>query len=136
MAIYALALSHCKPFSTPLKQNYRSCPVNQHHWLKSCNQLSQNCSFSFQPPASSFNCRTGSYEFSSKRSCNFKVRSAAVPESRNELTKKIDERIRILQLGFMFAIWYLLNIYFNIFNKQVQAFFPLLLSFSFLIHVM
>ncbi|KAL0381737.1 UNVERIFIED_CONTAM: Phosphoenolpyruvate/phosphate translocator 2, chloroplastic [Sesamum angustifolium] len=67
--------------------------------------------------------RTSSYKLASKRSCEFKVRSAAVPESRNEVTS-IDERIRILQLGSMFAIWYLLNIYFNIYNKQVLKVYP------------
>ncbi|XP_011097424.2 phosphoenolpyruvate/phosphate translocator 2, chloroplastic isoform X1 [Sesamum indicum] len=67
--------------------------------------------------------RTSSYKLASKTPHEFKVRSAALPESRNEVTS-IDERIRILQLGSMFAIWYLLNIYFNIYNKQVLKVYP------------
>ncbi|XP_073018017.1 phosphoenolpyruvate/phosphate translocator 2, chloroplastic-like [Primulina eburnea] len=35
-----------------------------------------------------------------------------------------DEKLQTLQLGCMFAIWYLLNIYFNIYNKQVLKVYP------------
>ncbi|GAB2236227.1 hypothetical protein Droror1_Dr00027966, partial [Drosera rotundifolia] len=32
--------------------------------------------------------------------------------------------VRLLQLGAMFGTWYLLNIYFNIYNKQVLKMYP------------
>ncbi|KAJ8749948.1 hypothetical protein K2173_013863 [Erythroxylum novogranatense] len=43
---------------------------------------------------------------------------ASVPESAGEAEKPGD-LVRTLQLGSMFGLWYLLNIYFNIYNKQV-----------------
>ncbi|KAE8722033.1 Phosphoenolpyruvate/phosphate translocator 2 isoform 2 [Hibiscus syriacus] len=46
------------------------------------------------------------------------VRAQEVPENIGE-TKGSTGLATSLQLGAMFAIWYLLNIYFNIFNKQV-----------------
>jgi solute carrier family 35 protein E1 len=36
---------------------------------------------------------------------------------------------RTLQLGTMILVWYLLNIYFNIYNKLVRRFVPFLRSF-------
>jgi solute carrier family 35, member E1 len=32
--------------------------------------------------------------------------------------------LRTLQLGSLFGLWYLFNIYFNIYNKQVRIIFP------------
>lgn len=56
---------------------------------------------------------------------NLKVRAgtASVPDSVDE-TPKPSAAIQTLQLGGMFGLWYLLNIYFNIFNKQVLEVFP------------
>ncbi|KAI3463018.1 hypothetical protein Pfo_019681 [Paulownia fortunei] len=127
MGTYALVLSLSKPFFSSLKQpfqnfNCRFCAINRCHFLKSCDQSSHNYGLSLRPNSSSY-IRTSAYKLASKRSCDFKVRSAAVPESRNEVTIT-DERIRTLQLGSMFAIWYLLNIYFNIYNKQVLKVYP------------
>lgn len=56
---------------------------------------------------------------SNRRYSNIKVRAALVPDNVDE-TQKSSAVIRTLQLGGMFAVWYLLNIYFNIFNKQVH----------------
>jgi len=36
---------------------------------------------------------------------------------------------RTLQLGTMILVWYLLNIYFNIYNKLVRRFVPFFRSF-------
>ncbi|GFY83133.1 phosphoenolpyruvate (pep)/phosphate translocator 2 [Actinidia rufa] len=58
--------------------------------------------------------------FPKQRSNCFKVRASSVPENTSE-TEKSKELSRTLQLGSMFAIWYLLNIYFNIYNKQFSA---------------
>lgn len=51
---------------------------------------------------------------------NLKARAgtASVPDSVDE-TPEPSAAIQTLQLGGMFGLWYLLNIYFNIFNKQV-----------------
>lgn len=60
---------------------------------------------------------------SNQRYDSFKVRAAQPaapgPESAGEVSESsgLD---RTLQLGAMFGIWYLLNIYFNIYNKQVR----------------
>ncbi|KAI4375336.1 hypothetical protein MLD38_013219 [Melastoma candidum] len=47
-----------------------------------------------------------------------KVRAASVPGSEDGAVQP-SAAIRTLQLGAMFGVWYLLNIYFNIYNKQV-----------------
>ncbi|ESR59783.1 hypothetical protein CICLE_v10017852mg [Citrus x clementina] len=49
--------------------------------------------------------------------------TASVPDSVDE-TPEPSAAIQTLQLGGMFGLWYLLNIYFNIFNKQVLKVFP------------
>ncbi|KAK9221433.1 hypothetical protein WN944_009859 [Citrus x changshan-huyou] len=56
---------------------------------------------------------------------NLKTRAgtASVPDSVDE-TPEPSAAIQTLQLGGMFGLWYLLNIYFNIFNKQVLKVFP------------
>ncbi|KAL0431647.1 UNVERIFIED_CONTAM: Phosphoenolpyruvate/phosphate translocator 2, chloroplastic [Sesamum radiatum] len=124
MGIYTLPLSPSKPSFSSLKQPFRNfnSPIYRCNFLKSYDCSIHNYGYSLLSISNS-NSRTSSYKLASKRSREFKVRSAAVPESRNEVTS-IDERIRILQLGSMFAIWYLLNIYFNIYNKQVLKVYP------------
>lgn len=51
----------------------------------------------------------------------FKTAATAVPESAEEGDNS-GKLTKILELGLLFAMWYLFNIYFNIYNKQVQAF--------------
>lgn len=58
----------------------------------------------------------------SQRSNDFKVKASAVPDNAGESAKP-NKLSKTLQLGAMFAVWYLLNIYFNIYNKQVSFFF-------------
>lgn len=125
---YALALSTPKPtFFTCLKQSSsihcRFASINQPHFPNSCDQITpQKHVFS-----SNFSSRSLLHSLcSSRRLPDFKLRSAAVPESRNEAVKA-EKLIRTLQLAAMFAVWYMLNIYFNIFNKQV----PFLFLFCF-----
>ncbi|KAF5746875.1 Phosphoenolpyruvate/phosphate translocator 2 isoform 1 [Tripterygium wilfordii] len=57
-----------------------------------------------------------------RRDC-LKVRASTVPENAGESGTSSD-LTGTLQLGAMFGLWYLLNIYFNIFNKQVLKVYP------------
>ncbi|CAA6661216.1 unnamed protein product [Spirodela intermedia] len=74
---------------------------------------------------------------SSRRGCGrhssgfgaVKVRASSVPESAGEGSPSPTEAkpageglLQTLQLGGLFGLWYLFNIYFNIFNKQVLVF--------------
>ncbi|MQM03993.1 hypothetical protein Taro_036785 [Colocasia esculenta] len=61
----------------------------------------------------------------------FKVRASAVPESAGEggsspaAEKAAGGALaQTLQLGALFGLWYLFNIYFNIYNKQVLKVYP------------
>lgn len=65
-----------------------------------------------------------SFSGASKASCHVKLRATAVPDNNAGESAKPSELLKALQLGVMFAVWYLLNIYFNIFNKQVLKVFP------------
>ncbi|TXG50265.1 hypothetical protein EZV62_022789 [Acer yangbiense] len=49
----------------------------------------------------------------------FEVRATAVPESVGGEEEKSSSLNKTLQLGLLFGLWYLFNIYFNIYNKQV-----------------
>lgn len=56
---------------------------------------------------------------------SFRVFAASsVPEAQSDEGKQTSGLVQSLQLGFMFATWYLLNIYFNIYNKQVLKVYP------------
>ncbi|OVA20741.1 Drug/metabolite transporter [Macleaya cordata] len=54
---------------------------------------------------------------------NFKIKATPVPESAGE-TEKSSSLMQTLQLGSLFGLWYLFNIYFNIYNKQTLKVFP------------
>lgn len=59
------------------------------------------------------------------RSNRFKVRAALVPEEEGKMGKSNDSVGTVtMQLASMFGLWYLLNIYFNIFNKQILKVYP------------
>lgn len=131
-----MALFHCKPLHTSIKQplpRFIFRTNNRCDSLKPCNGpfLKQGLSVT----SSSENNGGCLYKFGNRRP-EFIVRSAAVPEGMSETTKS-KRRIRILQLGTMFAIWYMLNIYFNIFNKQVLIVFylPVFTSSCFILHL-
>ncbi|KAG2314956.1 hypothetical protein Bca52824_018078 [Brassica carinata] len=50
----------------------------------------------------------------------FKTAATAVPENAEEGEGEGSGKLtKILELGLLFALWYLFNIYFNIYNKQV-----------------
>ncbi|KAK2663745.1 hypothetical protein Ddye_002319 [Dipteronia dyeriana] len=49
----------------------------------------------------------------------FEVRANAVPESAGGEEEKSSSLNKTLVLGLLFGLWYLFNIYFNIYNKQV-----------------
>ncbi|PKI55196.1 hypothetical protein CRG98_024487, partial [Punica granatum] len=54
-----------------------------------------------------------------KREVGVKVRATSVPGSASDDgSPKSGAAVRTLQLAVMFGVWYLLNIYFNIYNKQ------------------
>ncbi|KAK1279819.1 hypothetical protein QJS04_geneDACA002805 [Acorus gramineus] len=53
----------------------------------------------------------------------FRVRAAPVPDA-VPADDKSGELMQTLQLGALFGLWYLFNIYFNIYNKQVLKVFP------------
>ncbi|XP_010435633.1 PREDICTED: phosphoenolpyruvate/phosphate translocator 2, chloroplastic-like [Camelina sativa] len=54
----------------------------------------------------------------------FKFKSATAPENLEEGDSKSESLVKGLKLGGMFGVWYLLNIYYNIFNKQVLRVYP------------
>ncbi|XP_010251200.1 PREDICTED: phosphoenolpyruvate/phosphate translocator 1, chloroplastic-like [Nelumbo nucifera] len=54
---------------------------------------------------------------------DFSVNATSVPESAGESAKSVS-LIQTLQLGSLFGLWYLFNIYFNIYNKQVLKVYP------------
>lgn len=119
MHITALALSPSAPFLKPknlLNRNPNPSPgvvPVQLHLLTSTNGLSCHRSSSLFSSLSSV-----LFPYPNPRFSGFKFRASSVPENAEE-TEKSSNLSGILQLGSMFAIWYLLNIYFNIFNKQV-----------------
>ncbi|KAF9667878.1 hypothetical protein SADUNF_Sadunf15G0069000 [Salix dunnii] len=60
---------------------------------------------------------------SESKTTRFEVRATAVPESAGQGEGK-SSLVRTLELGLLFGLWYLFNIYFNIYNKQVLKVFP------------
>ncbi|KAJ8631168.1 hypothetical protein MRB53_024491 [Persea americana] len=59
----------------------------------------------------------------SSRSSDVRAKAASVPESADEGEKSAGI-MQTLVLGSLFGLWYLFNIYFNIYNKQVLKVFP------------
>ncbi|KAJ9140314.1 hypothetical protein P3X46_030975 [Hevea brasiliensis] len=53
----------------------------------------------------------------------FEVRATAVPENAGE-AEKSSSLTKTLELGLLFGLWFLFNIYFNIYNKQVLKVYP------------
>ncbi|KAG6635183.1 hypothetical protein I3843_11G024400 [Carya illinoinensis] len=93
--------------------------------------LSPNVSFSsphmprrswFLSPSSPFKIRpwtSAPAPDSDPRTSSFEVRAASVPESVEH-----SSIWKTLELGALFGLWYLFNIYFNIYNKQVLKVYP------------
>ncbi|KAJ9152872.1 hypothetical protein P3X46_026383 [Hevea brasiliensis] len=129
----AFAVSLSTPFLNPQKLLYgNSIPrFNPTLKLTSFRQLQTSCSLGFSCQKTSFlssSCQCFKSQISSSIICSnygchsLRVRAASVPESTSE--NETSDFVRITQLGAMFGIWYLLNIYFNIFNKQVLKVYP------------
>lgn len=118
------SLSPSAPFLKPknlLNRNPNPSPgvvPVQLHLLTSTNGLSCHRSSSLFSSLSSV-----LFPYPNPRFSGFKFRASSVPENAEE-TEKSSNLGGILQLGSMFAIWYLLNIYFNIFNKQILKVYP------------
>lgn len=113
---YALALYPLTPVLKSVKPTSRN--TKSKVGLVSCHgnlSLCYDSRFNRKSPVSLF--------VSNQRWNGFKVRAASVPENTGETQKKKD-LVGTLKLGSMFAIWYLLNIYFNIYNKQVLKVYP------------
>ncbi|XP_057951507.1 phosphoenolpyruvate/phosphate translocator 1, chloroplastic [Malania oleifera] len=94
--------------------------------LASSNGVSASSSSSMplRPSSSRFGVFTSpSHVASDRKAEDFVVRATSVPESADE-SDKADSWMQTLQLGSLFGLWYLFNIYFNIYNKQVLKVYP------------
>ncbi|XP_039047448.1 phosphoenolpyruvate/phosphate translocator 2, chloroplastic-like [Hibiscus syriacus] len=120
MQTTALSLSPLTPLFRPLNKNPNprfSTPVSNSSSLKPFSSIN---GLPFQKASLLSSCSpfNASLLVSKERYDGFRVRAQEVPENIGE-TKGYTGLATSLQLGAMFAVWYLLNIYFNIFNKQV-----------------
>lgn len=114
--VYALALYPLTPFLKSVKPTSRN--TKPQLGLVSCRGKLCLHSDSILNRKSSV-----SLFVSNQRWNGFKVRAASVPGNAGE-TQQSKDSVGTLKLGSMFAIWYLLNIYFNIYNKQVLKVYP------------
>ncbi|CAI9272763.1 unnamed protein product [Lactuca saligna] len=127
MESYALALSSSNLNPKPLKHinppkilpsssSSSSSPI---HLL--CRSISSNTpGFTF---GSNYKTHNNYYSFLSPKRLHNDLAVVRAAESSGESASPA-EFGRNLQLAAMFGVWYLLNIYFNIFNKQVLKVFP------------
>ncbi|KAL5540629.1 hypothetical protein UlMin_043204 [Ulmus minor] len=117
------------PFLKSPNRNPNNNPLQisqDHHSVNGLSWRRQTCSSS-SSSSLRFNAQiSASFLLIPKRRLeNLKVKATSVPENRAEESEnKSSGWSRTLQLGSMFGIWYLLNIYFNIFNKQVLKVYP------------
>ncbi|MBA0577039.1 hypothetical protein Golob_023928, partial [Gossypium lobatum] len=127
MQCTALTLSPLTPLLRPLNKNpnHRYGSLWNLSSLKPLVLLRSINGLSFQKASqlsscSRFNARRINEPFliSDGRCDGFKVRATPVPGNVGD-TNDSSGLATSMQLGAMFAIWYILNIYFNIFNKQV-----------------
>ncbi|XP_027358640.1 phosphoenolpyruvate/phosphate translocator 2, chloroplastic-like isoform X2 [Abrus precatorius] len=68
--------------------------------------------------------KSSPFLISSAKFASLKVFAASFPDAKSDEPAKQTSFVNTLQLGAMFATWYLLNIYFNIYNKQVLKVYP------------
>lgn len=123
MEISTFYMSPSTPFLKPQKPPNQifTCKLNAHfqhfafHRPIYCSIQKTSSSIS-SPSFSSFNRNT--YRFAL-----LKVRAVTENAEGSEGSKP-RELAQTLQLGAMFGTWYLLNIYYNIYNKQVLKVFP------------
>nr|GEV84917.1 phosphoenolpyruvate/phosphate translocator 2, chloroplastic-like [Tanacetum cinerariifolium] len=103
---------------------------------KPCNQIARNiipnsvplwqcrCSSNYKPAITKYLINNNSSPKRVRNDLEVVKAAASTPESSDESIKPAVQISRTLQLGGMFGVWYSLNIYFNIFNKQVLKVFP------------
>ncbi|KAF8010965.1 hypothetical protein BT93_J1561 [Corymbia citriodora subsp. variegata] len=65
-----------------------------------------------------------SHLFPRRKEDGTKARAASVPGIMDDSPAEVGGVSRTLRLGVMFGVWYVLNIYFNIYNKQVLKVYP------------
>ncbi|CAM8965327.1 unnamed protein product [Rhodiola kirilowii] len=79
---------------------------------------------------SSRGCGSGPVERGKRNEVRIRAAAETEGEAEDEEAVKKSKKARTLQLAVMFGIWYLLNIYFNIYNKQVLKVFPFPATFT------
>ncbi|PON59655.1 Triose phosphate/phosphoenolpyruvate translocator [Trema orientale] len=80
---------------------------------------SSSSPFKFRP----WSCSAPSLSSENGEANRFEVRASPVPESAGESAES-SSFAKTLELGGLFGLWYLFNIYFNIYNKQVLKVYP------------
>lgn len=117
-----LALPSSIPFLNPFNgnTNLRFCPTlsTSPSLIQVENGFVHGVSCVGTSHFGSFTRISSSFVCLSQRFDSLKVMATSAPESVDEAPKS--KALGTLQLGGMFALWYSLNIYFNIFNKQVH----------------
>lgn len=136
LASPAPSLSLLKPRRQPpcLSFNPRFDPIRASSSSSNLNNdsfnvnLSTRRSWSLSPSSSSspiklrpWNAPPPSY--SDAETNRFEVKATSVPEAAGEKPES-SSLFKTLELGALFGLWYLFNIYFNIYNKQVLKVYP------------
>ncbi|WVZ14589.1 hypothetical protein V8G54_012155 [Vigna mungo] len=112
-----LSLSHSP--STPHFPNFTPRP-------KFLPQFHSFNTFSLPPssPLQLTAIKSSPFFISSPKLASFRLLAASISDARSDEPAKASGLVKTLQLGAMLALWYLLNIYFNIYNKQVLKVYP------------
>lgn len=96
-----------------------------HNITKSNNKLSHSINGLSSCPSSPLlpsATKSSPFLISTSKIASFRVLAASsIPDARSDEPAKTSDFLKTLQLGAMFATWYLLNIYYNIYNKQVRS---------------
>ncbi|KAK1566520.1 hypothetical protein Q3G72_001034 [Acer saccharum] len=120
------ALACFSPPSTPFLVPIKNSNTNPIFDLGLIHRVSSSCQNTSRFGSSSrLNRRiSSSFLCLNQRFDNLKVRAASAPDNVDDVTRKSSALPHTLQLVGMFGLWYILNIYFNIFNKQVLKVYP------------
>ncbi|KAK9276154.1 hypothetical protein L1049_005685 [Liquidambar formosana] len=93
-------------------------PLHQHH-LTSFNGISASSNAWMSVPS----------HLHRQPANDFKVEAASVPDIAGE-DEESNSLWKTLELGFLFGLWFIFNIYFNIYNKQVLKVYPFPLTLT------